>query len=436
MDQTLLVSLILAALVFLYLGIGMWLFTGLIMVSITALYVLLDFPVDRIGLVTKSMLWRGSTIFEVATVPMFVWMGEIIYRTDISTRLFRGLGPLVRRLPGQLLHTSVLGCTLFAAVSGSSTATVATVGRITAQELITRGYEKQSVLGSLCAAGSIGILIPPSIVMIVYGVLAEVSIARLFAAGFLPGLLLSGLFISYLMLRSLMRPASVPAPADNDEKTDWARVVLDLAPIVLLIACVLGSIYAGIATPAESAAIGVVLALAIALVSRQLSWRLLGDSLMGAVRTSCMICSLVATAALLSTTMGYLHIPLNIASTIADMELTPFQLLLLLAVFYTVLGMFLDGISITVMTLPISLPLVQAAGYDPIWFGVFLIVLIEMAQITPPIGFNLFVLQSISAESIWYIARASLPFFLLMIVSLVILTVIPNIVMVLPNLLF
>lgn len=424
-------------LLFFYLGLGVWLFTGLILVSLTSMALLLGFSVDRIGLIAKSMLWRGSTVFEMATVPMFVWMGEIIYRTSMSMRLFRGLTPLVRRLPGRLIHTNIFGCTLFAAVSGSSTATVATMGRITAQDLIRRGYHKPSVLGSLSAAGSLGLLIPPSIVMIVYGILAEVSVARLFAASVLPGLMLSGFFALYLMAVAMIRPHYIP-PSDGGDgtKVDWWLVVKDLFPVLFLIACVLGSIYTGLATPAESAAIGLVCTLALAASTREITWEMFSGSLMGTVRTSCMICSLVATAALLSTTLGYLHLPVNIARGIGAMNLGPWELLLLLALFYLLLGMFLDGISITVMTLPIALPLVLGAGFDPIWFAVYLVILIELAQITPPIGFNLFVLHAITREPIWYIALASLPFFLLMLLGLAVIAIFPEMVLVLPRLMF
>ncbi|MCG8493838.1 MAG: TRAP transporter large permease subunit, partial [Sneathiellales bacterium] len=355
-----------------------------------------------------------------------------IFRTDISRRLFRGLTPLVSRIPGQLLHANILGCTLFAAVSGSSTATAVTVGKISLEELNKRNYDQMIAVGSLAGAGSLGLLIPPSIVMIVYGILAEVSIVQLFAAGVFPGLMIAGLYTLYIAGRAGINP-SIVENSTHERQRFSLESLKDLFPVTVLILVVLGSIYSGLATPSEAAAIGVTAALLLALGMRQLTLNLFNESLMSAVKMSAMVVSLVVAAALLSTTMGYLHLPQKIASSIAGMELSPYALIVMLAAFYVMLGLFLEGISITVMSLPITLPLVVQAGFDPMWFGVFLILMVELATITPPVGFNLFVLQGLTDMSISRIARASFPFFLLLVVGVVLLTLFPQIALWLPQ---
>lgn len=423
-------------LIFLYLGMGVWVFAGLLLVAATSLYFVLGMSPQRIGTIATGIVYRYSSTWELAAIPMFIWMGEIIFRTDISDRLFRGLVPFVNHIPGRLLHTNVLGCTLFAAVSGSSAATTATVGKITTTELARRGYDRKLSLGSLAGAGSLGLLIPPSIVMIVYGILAEVSISRLFAAGVLPGLLIAGLYSGYIMIRVLLNPALVPDERSRMRPMDYLRGLLDLAPVLVLVVLVLGSIYTGVATPSEAAAVGVASALVIALVLRQLTVAILMETLLGAIRTSCMVCIILISAAFLSSSMGYLHVPANVANAIAAMGLSPVGVLLMLAVFYIVLGLFLDGVSIIVMSLPITFELAMQAGMDPIWFGVFLVIMVEMGQITPPVGFNLFVLQGLTGTPIGKVAIAAAPFFLLMALAVVIITIFPEIVLFLPNLLY
>lgn len=427
---------VIGLLIFFYLGLGVWVFAGLLLVAMTALVFILGMSIDRVGTIVANIAFRYSSAWELAAIPMFIWMGEIIFRTDISNRLFRGLAPLVEHLPGRLLHTNVLGCTLFAAVSGSSAATTATVGKITTTELEQRGYSRSLALGSLAGAGSLGLLIPPSIVMIVYGILAEVSISRLFAAGILPGLLIAALYSGYIMLRSLANPALAPASGERYTTHDYLRIVVDLSPILVLMIVVLGAIYTGIATPSEAAAVGVATALAIAVLMRQLTPRLFLDTLMGAVRTSCMVSIILVAAAILSTAMGYLHLPANVARAIAALELPPLGLLLVLSVFYIILGLFLDGVSIVVMSLPITLPLALQAGFDPIWFGVYLVIMVEMGQITPPVGFNLFVLNGMTGVPIGKIAWHALPFFILMAVGTAILAIFPEIALWLPRVLY
>lgn len=422
------------ALIIVFLGLGVWVFVGLFLVGLTGLALIADFPLDRVGAIARSVIWRSASAWELSAIPLFIWMGEIIFRTDISDRLFRGLSPLVQWMPGRLLHTNILGCTLFAAVSGSTSATTATVGKITTGALAERSYNNNLSVGSLAGAGSLGLLIPPSIVMIIYGVLAEVSIAKLFAAGIVPGLLVAFLYSWYIIIRCGFNPSLAPR---SDEKVTLAQCLSglkDLAPIVTLIVLVLGGIYTGIATPSEAAAVGVAATLGLTLVMRSFSWNIVFDAAMGAVKTSCMVCSILVSAAFLSTAIGYLHIPVELVAFIKSLALSPYGLLAILALFYILLGFFLDGISIIVMSLPITLPLILQAGFDPIWFGVFLVLMVELAQMTPPVGFNLFILQGLTGQSIGKVVQAAFPFFLLMCVAVVLVSIFPQLVLFLPAL--
>ena len=416
-----------------FLGVGVWVFSGLLLVGICALTLVLDYPLDRIGNILKGIMWRSASSWELSAIPLFILMGEIIFRTDLSERIFRGLSPWLNWLPGRLLHTNIVGCTLFAAVSGSSAATTATIGKITAEALRERHYNPELAIGSLAGAGSLGLLIPPSIVMIIYGILAEVSIARLFAAGILPGLMVAGLYSGYIVLRGLLNPAVAPDAGRRFGLGDRLRGLLDLLPVGALVVVVLGGIYSGIATPSEAAALGCAGAVVLTLLMRQLTWAILREALVGTVVTSSMIVSIVVSAAFLSSAMAYGHLPQDLAAAIAGFELGPYGLILVLAIFYILLGLFLDGFSITVMSLPITLPLILQAGWDPLWFGVFLVIMVELAQITPPIGFNLFVLQGLTGWSINRIARAALPFFLLLCLGAALLTAMPDIALWLPD---
>lgn len=419
-------------LIALFLGGGVWIFSGLLLVAVCVLSLVMGYPIDRIGFIVKGIMWRAASSWEVAAIPIFILMGELIYRTDLSDRIFRGLTPLVDWLPGRLLHTNITGCTLFAAVSGSSAATTVTIGKITLNALVDRGYDRNLAVGSLAGAGSLGLLIPPSIVMIIYGILAEVSIARLFAAGILPGLLVAGLYSGYIMTVSGAGIVTMPPAERRYTWRDRVRGLVDLIPIIVLIAMVLGSIYTGFATPSEAAAIGFAGTVVVTLALRRLTFRIFVDSLMNTVTVSAMVCSILVSAAVLSTAMGYAHVPQDIARAIAVLDLSPYALIAILSLFYILLGLFLDGISITVMSLPITLPVVLAAGWDPIWFGVYLVVMVELAQITPPVGFNLFVIQGLTGWSINRIAKAALPFFLLLCCAVFLLVIFPGIALWLP----
>ena len=416
----------------LVLGAGTWIFAGLILVSVLSLVIIGDFSFHRTGVALARVIFRSANSWELSAIPLFILMGELIFRSDISERLFKGLEPWAAKIPGGILHTNIFGCTLFAAVSGSSSATTATVGKITTSELAKRGYDCQLSIGSLAGAGSLGLLIPPSIVMIVYGVQAEVSISKLFMAGVLPGLLIACLYSGYLALATWRAPHKAPRQVKSD--ISIAQSFRLLSPVLLLIFVVIGSIYSGLATPSEAAAVGVAASMVLLLVERQLNWKLFQEAVQSTILSSVMVCSILVCAALLSTAFGYLHIPQDLAVYIRSLDLSPAFLLLILPLFYVALGLFLDGISITVMSLPITLPLILLAGFDPLWFGVFLVIMVELGQITPPVGFNLFVLQGLTGEKIGKVALAAMPFFFLMCLAAALISAFPQIALWLPSL--
>ena len=387
-------------------------------------------PIDKM---IAQFSFNVLTTPELVALPLFVLMAEILFRSKLSASLFSGVAPWTARLPGRLLHVNVLGCTLFAAISGSSAATAATVGRITLSELFARGYNKDIAMGSLAGAGTLGFLIPPSIILIIYGVLAEASILKLFIAGIVPGFLLAGGYMIYLAVRAVMDPTLVPAEESRVPFLQRLAGLRHLLPVVFLILAVLGSMYGGFASPSEAAAVAVLGASLVSALQRTLTLRNLKLACLGAVRTVSMIGLIVAGAYFLSITMGYLGVPRIVAGQIAALGLSPIALIMLLLLFYAVLGCVLEGMSSIVMTLPITLPLVLATGFDKIWFGVFLVIVVEMAQITPPVGFNLFVIQGMTGERISRIAIATFPFFLIMVALAVLITFVPQVVTYLPQ---
>jgi tripartite ATP-independent transporter DctM subunit len=378
-------------------------------------------------------VWGSLSSWTLTALPLFIWMGEILLKTRLSEGLFRGLAPWLQRIPGRLLHVNIIGCTIFAAVSGSSAATCATIGNMSLPELKRRGYPEEISVGSLAGAGTLGLLIPPSIIMIVYGVAADVSIGKLFIAGIVPGLMLAGLFVGYTVFWSLRHRDAIP-PADAAlDLAAKLRESRHLIPVVLLIAAVLGSIYTGIATATEAAALGVVGALLLALVQGTLTLRTFWDALMSATRMYCMIALILAGSAFLSLSMGFIGLPRQLAEAIGALHLQPFALLMLLMVFYIVLGCFLDGISMVVLTMAVLLPTLQTAGIDLLWFGIFIVLVVEMAQITPPVGFNLFVLQGMTRHQISYIAQAAFPYFVMMMIAVLLIYAFPQLVTFLPG---
>ncbi|NDV00001.1 TRAP transporter large permease [Pseudoroseicyclus tamaricis] len=418
---------ILIVLLFAALAAGLWIGFALIVIGLVAMAAASSAPVT---LVFATRVWGGLTVWDLTALPMFIWMGEILVRSRLSADMFAGLAPFTRYLPGRLLHVNVLGCALFAAVSGSSAATTATIGRMSVPELTARGYDPRIAIGSLAGSGTFGFLIPPSIIMIVYGAATEQSIARLFLAGLVPGLMLAVLFSGFIMLWATTHRSAMPAdePGSGDP-----RAVLRLLPVIGLIAAVIGSIYAGIASPTEAAVIGVAGALILASATGALGWRGAGEALIAATQTTCMIAFILAGAAFLTVAMGYTGIPRALAAWIGEMGLSPYALLAALTVFFVVMGMFLDGISIVVLTVSIIMPMVLEAGIDPIWFGVFLVLVVEMSQITPPVGFNLFVLQKITGRDILTLAAYAAPFFGLLVLAVALLSAFPQIALWLPG---
>ena len=412
------------------LGLGVWVALALFAPGLVALGIFRSMPIEKL---LAQLTWNVTTTPELIALPLFILMAEILFHSRLSASLFAGLAPWTTRLPGRLLHVNVLGCTMFAAISGSSAATTATVGRITLTELLRRGYDRDLAMGSLAGAGTLGFLIPPSIILIIYGVLSETSILKLFIAGIIPGLLLAFLYMTWLGFRATVNPSVAP---DESENTSFAEKVLGLrhlGPVVFLILAVLGSMYGGFASPSEASAVGVLGALIVSAAQGTLNRETIRKASLGAVRTVSMIGLIVAGAYFLSIAMGFLGVPRMIAREIVALELSPIALIMMLLAFYAILGCVLEGMSSIVMTLPITLPLVQAAGFDKIWFGVFLVVVVEMAQITPPVGFNLFVIQGMTGERIGRIALAALPFFFIMVGLVLLITFVPEVVTFLPN---
>ena len=429
MNDLLITALLIAAL-FAILGSGVWIGLALSGVAWIGMQLFANRPAGDAMAVT---IWGSSSSWTLTALPLFIWMGEILFRTRLSDDMFRGLAPWVQALPGRLLHTNVIGCTIFAAVSGSSAATCATIGKMTLPELKRRGYPDDIAIGSLAGAGTLGLLIPPSIIMIVYGVSADVSIAKLFMAGVLPGMLLATLFSGYLVVWALLHPERVPPPDAPMTLLQKLRESRHLIPVVGLIGAVLGSIYSGVATATEAAAVGVLGSLVLSALQGSLNWASFKAALMGGTRLYCMIALILAGASFLTLAMGYIGLPRHLAEWIGGLALSPVALLTVLMLFYIVLGCFLDGISMVVLTMGVILPTVQKAGIDLLWFGIFIVLVVEMAQITPPVGFNLFVLQGMTRREIGWIARVTLPFFFLMVLAVALIWLFPGIVTALPQ---
>ncbi len=413
-----------------FLGSGIW--VAISMVGVSSIGMML-FTTRPVGDAMATTIWGASSSWTLTALPLFVWMGEILFRTKLSENLFEGLSPWMQKLPGGLVHVNVVGCALFAAISGSSAATVATVGKMSIPELRKRKYPESILLGSLAGSGTLGLLIPPSIILIIYGVTVQESIAKLFIAGIVPGIMIALIFMTYVMIWSLINKKSMPTFKQDFSLMEKVRKSGKLIPVILLIVSVIGSIYTGIATATEAASLGVVGALILSYFQKSLSLRTFKESLLGATKTSCMIAFILAGATFLSLAMGFTGLPRNLALWIEGMELSPYVLIFVLMIFYIILGMFLDGISAVVLTMAIIEPMIRQAGFDMIWFGVFLVIVVEMAQITPPVGFNLFVLQGMANKDMGYIARSAFPLFLLMIFAVILVVIFPGIALWMPD---
>ena len=413
-----------------FLGTGIWVAISMIGVSALGMMFFTSRPV---GDAMATTIWGTSSSWTLTALPLFVWMGEILFRTKLSENLFEGLSPWMQKLPGGLIHVNVVGCALFAAISGSSAATVATVGKMSIPELRKRNYPEKILLGSLAGSGTLGLLIPPSIILIIYGVTVQESIAKLFIAGIIPGIMIAIIFMLYVIVWSLINKKIMPESFENFSFLEKVKKSKQLIPVILLILGVIGSIYTGIATATEAASLGVVGALILSFFQKSLSLETFKKSLLGATKTSCMIAFILAGSSFLSLAMGFTGLPRNLAIWIENMNLSPYILIMVLMIFYIILGMFLDGISAVVLTMAIIEPMIRQAGFDMIWFGIFLVVVVEMAQITPPVGFNLFVLQGMANKDMGYIARSAFPLFLLMIIATMIIIIFPEIALWLPE---
>ena len=413
-----------------FLGTGIWVAISMIGVSAIGMMLFTSRPV---GDAMATTIWGTSSSWTLTALPLFVWMGEILFRTKLSENLFKGLAPWIQKLPGGLIHVNVVGCALFAAISGSSAATVATVGKMSIPELRKRNYPEKILLGSLAGSGTLGLLIPPSIILIIYGVAVQESIAKLFIAGIIPGIMIALIFMSYVIIWSLINKKQMPKIKEEYSFLEKIQRSKQLLPVILLISAVIGSIYTGIATATEAASLGVVGALILSYFQKSLTLKTFKSSLLGATKTSCMIAFILAGSTFLSLAMGFTGLPRNLAIWIQNMDLSPYVLILVLMIFYIILGMFLDGISAVVLTMAIIEPMIRQAGFDMIWFGIFLVIVVEMAQITPPVGFNLFVLQGMADKDMGYIAKSAFPLFLLMVLAVILVVIFPEVVLWLPE---
>ena len=413
-----------------FLGSGVWVAISMIGVSSIGMLIFTSRPV---GDAMATTMWGTSSSWTLTALPLFVWMGEILFRTKLSENLFTGLAPWLSRLPGGLIHVNVIGCALFAAISGSSAATVATVGKMSIPELRKRNYPEKLLLGSLAGSGTLGLLIPPSIILIIYGVTVQESIAKLFIAGIIPGIMIAAIFMIYVITWSIINKKEMPTSNESFSFSEKIKGSSQLLPVIMLIIAVIGSIYAGVATATEAASLGVVGALILSFFQKTLTKETFKTSLLGATKTSCMIAFILAGSSFLSLAMGFTGLPRNLAIWIQEMNLSPYVLIFVLTIFYIILGMFLDGISAVVLTMAIIEPMIRQAGFDMIWFGIFLVVVVEMAQITPPVGFNLFVLQGMAGKDMGYIARSAFPLFLLMILAVIFIIIFPEIALWLPQ---
>ncbi|WP_440908190.1 TRAP transporter large permease [Candidatus Pelagibacter sp.] len=429
MTEIFLIIFFISVLLF-FLGSGIWVAISMIGVSTIGMMLFTSRPV---GDAMATTIWGTSSSWTLTALPLFVWMGEILFRTRLSENLFAGLSPWMQKLPGGLIHVNVVGCALFAAISGSSAATVATVGKMSIPELRKRKYPEKILLGSLAGSGTLGLLIPPSIILIIYGVTVQESIAKLFIAGIIPGIMIALIFMSYVIIWSLINKKSMPKYVENFSFLEKIRKSKQLLPVIVLISAVIGSIYTGVATATEAASLGVVGALILSYFQKSLTIETFKQSLLGATKTSCMIAFILAGSTFLSLAMGFTGLPRNLAIWIQNMELSPYVLIFVLMIFYIILGMFLDGISAVVLTMAIIEPMIRQAGFDMIWFGIFLVIVVEMAQITPPVGFNLFVLQGMANKDMGFIARSAFPLFLLMILAVVLVVIFPEIALWMPQ---
>lgn len=418
------------------LAIGVWIGVALIAVSAVLMLTFRSLPMD---LLFSQYIYNIMASSDLVALPMFVIMGEILFRTRLSTALFRGLAPWAALVPGRLFHINVMASSVFASISGSSAATTQVVGRISLAELNQRGYAPNIAIGSLAGAGTLGLIIPPSTLIIIYGVLAEESVLRLFTAGVIPGLLLAGTFSLWIAIHSSLQKDAIPESEEALRKLKFRQRLAslkELAPVLFLVLAVLGSMYAGIATPTEAGALGVLGATIVTLVQRTLTLETVKEVAIESTKTCSMIGLIILGATILGNVTAMMGIPEFVSHWVGDLGLSPIALIFALLILYLILGTVLEGFALIATTLPVVLPLVEAAGFDKVWFGIFLVIVTEISQITPPVAFNFVVIQGITKRSTGYLARVTMPYLLIMMAFAMLLAVFPGIVTWLPNLLY
>ena len=385
---------------------------------------------NGLGLVS----WGSMDSYTLTSIPLFILMAEIIQQSGLGYRVYGGLSRLVSRIPGGLLQTNIAGCAMFSAISGSSIATAAAIGKVALPQLMSRGYDRPLSAGSLAAGGTLGILIPPSIAMIVYGTFTETSVAKLFMAGVVPGLLLTAMFMVYIAIHATFKPSIAPKEAGPLSWAQVVRALLDVVPFVVLMGVVLGTIYTGVATPTEAAGVGCLISLVICKIWGELDWKAFAEALKVSTLVVGNILFITYAAFVFSYAMSFGGVGEHITEFIIGMKLNKFEFLIALFILFTALGALVESLGMIVITVPLLFPVLAKYGIDPIWFGIIVVVYIELGQITPPIGINLFVIQSIwKGGTLSEVVMGTIPFHLVMFLLLLMLMVWPDIALWLPH---
>lgn len=396
---------------------------------------ILQFEVGGATDLAVTAVWNVFSEFTLSAVPLFIFMGEIMLVSGVSGRMYTAISPLFTRVPGKLLHTNIAVSAMFGAVSGASTATAAAVGSVAYPELEKRGYHPATVVGTLAAGGTLGLLIPPSLSLLIYGATQQVSIGRLFLAGILPGIMLATMMMLLIGVIARRNPGLVPGAAERVGVRAALCGLASIWPLGFLVFAVLGTIYLGLATPTEAAGLGVAAATVLGFAWGELNLRKLWLAFVDSAQVFVAIGIVMLGALVLAQAISIIGLPYEVLSWIESMALTPLQVLIAVSIFYLILGCFFDGISLMLMTLPLVFPVMTGVGFDPIWLGVVITILIEIGMLTPPVGMNLYVLSGITANKVTLLqaARASLPYWLLLLAGIAILTMFPQIVLFLPS---
>ena len=420
---------------FTFLASGMWIQFALYGVALFALMLL-----GKGGMhgMLGSLLFNSVSSYSLVAIPLFIFMGEVLIKSESSVPLFRGVQKILGPFPGGMLHTNIISCSIFAACSGSSTATTLAIGEVSYPELTKAGYDRKITLGSIAGGGSLGILIPPSILMIIFGSITGNSVGKLFIGGIIPGIMLAGLFIIWIVIMSFLKPGLMPKRLPFTK--DYPRVVLsamkDIWPVILLLLLIMVSIYGGYATPTEAASVGAIFSiLIVAFVYRRLTFRVITESLRKTVFLTSMMMICIVSARALGLALSMLKVPMFLSAYVQSLDASPYLIWAILVVIYMLLGCLIDGMDLMLVTTPVFYPIItKILGFDPIWFGVTLVILLEMSLLTPPVGFNLFVTHGIGGGGkLTETIAGVLPFVLIMLVSVAILTLFPSLVTFLPS---